>query len=429
VTRREGVLLVEEWVNIRELARQGLSVSEIARRSERDRKTVHRVLVETAPAGRAKSSVARVTKLGPFEEHVKQRVERGCLNATVLMEEILRQGYTGKITMLRLFLAPLRQELLRKREATERFETGPGKQAQVDWGEFGKIWDSTTGRWHKLYVFIFTLGYSRAQYGEFTTCCDMEHFLHCHLGAFAALGVPQQILYDNLKTGILGRRPDGTPILPGRFLDFALYYGFTPKYCKPYRARTKGKVERGIGYVRQNFWVRVKSEVASGELELAALNERAKEWVEKIANVRVHGTHGEVVLKRFEEEKSLLGTVSARPAYDTDYHWLRKVSRDGRFSYRGKLYAVDLLHALGELDVAESLDGQITVRDKHGVVVRAQAGELTAPTTRGQEQSEATVSDQPGRGGLLTLIGRDEPVVQTRSLAEYEEVASAVRAG
>lgn len=423
------MLLVEEWVNIRDLARQGVSVSEIARRTERDRKTVRKVLRKTAPRERAKSAVPRVTKLGPFEEHVKQRVEQGCLNATVLMEEILHLGYTGKITMLRLFLAPLRQELLRKREATVRFETGPGKQAQVDWGEFGKIWDSTTGRWHKLYVFVFTLGYSRAQYVQFTTCCDMEHFLHCHLGAFAALGIPEKMLYDNLKTGILGRRPDGTPILPGRFLDFALYYGFTPKYCKPYRARTKGKVERGIGYVRQNFWVRVKSEVASGELELAALNERAKQWVEGTANVRVHGTHGEVVLKRFEEEKPLLGGFSARPAYDTDYHSLRKVSRDGRFSYRGKLYAVALQYALGEVNVAESLDGRIRVHDKAGAVVRAEVVELTATSTRWQEEPELTVGNELGRAGLLSLIGRDEPAVQTRSLAEYEEVACAVRVG
>ena len=79
-----------------------------------------------------------------------------------------------------------------------------------------------------------------------------------------ALGIPEQVLYDNLKTAILGRRQDGSPILPGRFLDFALYYGFTPKFCRPYRARTKGKVERAVGYVRQNFWVRVAAEVKAG---------------------------------------------------------------------------------------------------------------------------------------------------------------------
>jgi len=423
------VLLVEEWINIRELARQGLSVSEIARRSGRDRKTVRKVLVETPPIGRAKNSESRVTKLGPFEEYVKQRVEHGCLNASVLMEEIQRLGYKGKITMLRLFLAPLRQELVRKREATERFETGPGKQAQVDWGEFGRIWDSSGRCWQKLYAFVFTLGYSRAQYVEFTTSCDMEHFLHCHLKAFAALGIPQEILYDNLKTAILGRHPNGSPILPGRFLDFALYYGFTPRYCQPYRARTKGKVERGVGYVRQNFWVRVKGEVARGELELAALNEHVKEWMERTANVRLHGTHGEVVLKRLEEEKPLLGVFSRRPVYDTDYHSLRKVSRDGRFSYRGRLYAVDLRHGLGELDVAESLEGQITVRDKTGAVVRTEVVELVASTNRWQGQAGTTGSDDIGRGGLLALIGRDGPVVQTRSLAEYEEVAGAVRAG
>lgn len=423
------MLSVEEWVNIRELSRQGLSVSEISRRVERDRKTVRKVLVASVPTGRAKNPQPRATKLAPFEEHVLQRVEQGCLNAMVLLEEIIAMGYTGKITMLRLFLARIRQEMVRKREATVRFETEPGKQAQVDWANCGKIWDSVEGRWRKLYVFVFTLGYSRAQYVEFTTGCDMEHFQHCHLGAFTALGIPQQILYDNLKTGILGRGADGIPILPGRFLDFALYYGFTPKFCQPYRARTKGKVERGVGYVRQNFWVRVNAEVTSGQLELAQLNERAKQWVERVANPRVHGTHGEVVLKRFEEEQPLLGNALARPVYDTDYHFLRKVSRDGRFSHRGSLYQVDLKHALGEVVVAETLDGHITVHDKAGKVLQARVVDPSAVGMQGQERSQDAVNTAQGQGQLLRVIGRDEPVVQTRALTVYEEVANAARVG
>jgi len=235
----EEVLTVVDWIAIRELHRQGVSISEIARRTGRDPKTIRKVLQEPGPKARPSTWKEGSGKLEPFQEYLLGRIEQGCLNATVLLEEISAWGYTGKITILRDFLRPIRRELIRKREAAERFETGPGKQGQVDWGEFGRIWIPDEGRWRKLYAFVLTLGYSRAQHLQFTLGCDMEHFLDCHLGAFASLGIPEELLYDNLKTGILGRRADGTPILPGRFLDFALYYGFTPKFCRPYRARTK----------------------------------------------------------------------------------------------------------------------------------------------------------------------------------------------
>lgn len=422
------MLLVEEWVNIRELARQGLSATEIARRTGRDRKTVRKILKEAGPKPRVSGAKARVSKLAPFKDYLLGRVEQGCLNGTVLLEEITKLGYTGKVTMLGLFLTPIRQELLRRREATERFETGPGKQAQMDWGYFGTIWDWEQERWRKLYAFLFTLAYSRAQYLAFTTSWDMEHFLDCHLGAFRDLGIPEQILYDNLKTGILGRHEDGTPIFPGRFLDFALYYGFTPKFCQPYRARTKGKVERGIGYVRQNFWVRVAGEVASKQMDLVRLNERAAEWVANVANIRVHGTHGEVVLKRFAEEQPLLGTLIARPRYDTDYHAIRRVGRDGRLSYHGKLYQVQLTHALGEVEVAESLEGKVTIRSKSGQPLPAEL--IVAGESATQPNQWRLPAKADGRGAeLLWLPHRDHPFVETRNLEVYEEVARAASLG
>ena len=240
---------MEDWITLREWARQGVAVSEIARRSGHDLKTVRKVLREAAPQPRPSTWQRGRSKLAPYEAYLQQRVGQGCLNGAVLLEEITAQGYTGKHTVLRDFLAPLRQEQCRQREATARFETGPGKQAQVDWGAFGRIWSAQTESWQKLSAFVFTLGYSRAQYLTFVTRCDEEHFLTCHLGAFEALGIPEQVLYDNLKTATLGRQADGTPIFQSRFLDFALYYGFTPKLCQPYRPQTKGKVERGIRYV------------------------------------------------------------------------------------------------------------------------------------------------------------------------------------
>jgi transposase len=420
------VLSVDEWITVRELGRRGVSVSEIARQTGRDRKTVRKVLEEAAPKLRAKSSEPREGKLAPFREYLLQRIDQGCVNGTVLLEEIQGQGYQGRISILRQFLTPIRRELVRKKEATERFETGPGRQGQVDWAGFGRIWVPDEGRWRKLHMFLLTLGYSRAQYLQFTTSCDMEHFQHCHLGAFAALGIPQELLYDNLKTGILGRRPDGTPILPGRFADFALYYGFTPRFCRPYRARTKGKTERGVGYVRQNFWVRVGAEVEAKRMFLPELNERALQWAGNVANLRVHGTHGEVVLKRFAEEEPLLGKLDGRPRFDTDYRSLRHVAKDGRLSYRGQLYQVALSHALSEVEVCENLDGRVAIRAKDGQALRFA---LILP---GQ-----VIPDQMLRGSLppvegeppLRLIAREEPVVATRDLAVYEEVARAARLG
>jgi transposase len=441
------VLKVEEWIRIRELSRKGVTVSEIARQTGRDRKTVRKVLEEATPKLERLVTKSQESKLAPFREYLLQRIDQGCLNGTVLLEEITKLGYSGKISILRGLLTPIRKALVRKREATERFETNPGKQAQVDWAEFGKVWVPDESRWRKLYLFLFTLGYSRAQYLEFTTSCDMEHFLSCHLGAFAALGIPEEVLYDNLKTGILGRRIDGTAILPGRFGDFALYYGFTPRFCRPYRARTKGKIERGVGYARQNFWVRVQTEVAAKELYLSGLNLRAREWSEGVANLRVHGTHGEVVLKRFLEEEPLLGKLDARPRFDTDYHAIRRVGRDGRLSYRGQLYQVPLKHALSQVEVAANLDGQVTIRARSdqktdhtadpksgGEVLRSElilAGKVASlQVVQGPEKEpESRQGRQESVGELLRVVYLDEPLVETRDLRVYEEVALAASVG
>lgn len=432
---------MEEWIRIRELERKGVSVSEIARLTGRDRKTVRKVLEGATPKLEREVTSPRQSKLAPFREYLHQRIGEGCLNGAVLLDEITRQGYAGKVSILREFLTPIRQELIRKREATERFETGPGKQAQVDWAEFGRIWVPDEECWRKLYLFLYTLGYSRAQYLEFVTSCDMEHFLSCHLGAFGALGIPEEDLYDNLKTGILGRRGDGSAILPPRFAEFALYYGFTPRFCRPYRARTKGKIERGVGYVRQNFWVRVAAEVEAKRLYLPGLNLRAKAWTEGVANVRVHGTHGEVVSKRYAEEEPRLRKLDGRPRFDTDYHSLRQVGRDGRLSYRGQLYQVPLKHAFGQVEVAENLDGRVTIRAKAdqkgrgGEVLRSQLilpGKVAAAGVLRSGESVETL--QKAVGGRLRVVYREEPpmstlVVETRDLAVYEEVARAASLG
>lgn len=422
------MLSVDEWIAIRDLERRGVSVSEIARQTGRDRKTVRKVLTAEAPQVGRRPARGRTSKLDPFREYLDRRVAEGCLNGNVLLDELRARGYRGKISILRGILTPLRQELRRQREATERYETGPGKQGQVDWGEFGKIWMPDEERWRKVYGFVFTLGYSRAQYREFVVSCDLEHFLACHLNAFEALGIPEKMLYDNLKAGILGRRPDGSPILPGRFADFALYHGFLPTYCQPYRPQTKGKVERGVGYAKQNFWVRVAAEVASKEIDLDGLNARARAWTGGVANVRVHGTHGEVVAIRYAREADQLGKLDAHPRYDVAYQSVRRVGRDGRLSYRGQFYQVALTHALSEVGVRESLSGEVTLRTREGAVLRPTGG-MPPVGQVAPGPGDTSSACGPVRLPHLRLVTREAPVVETRDLAIYEEVARAVSGG
>ncbi|MBI2761373.1 MAG: IS21 family transposase [Chloroflexi bacterium] len=417
---------MEEWLTIRELARQGLSQLDIARRTGRDPKTIRKVPREERPAPGRRVAVARTTKLAPFHEYLLSRTATGCWNAVVLADEPRPRGYTGGLTRIRDFLRPLRHEQRRQREATVRFETEPGQQAQVDWGHFGRIWDHAAGRWRALYGFVFTLGYSRAQYLVFTTSADSEHFLACHLAAFAALGLPERILYDNLKTAILERHADGTPVLPGRFADFALYYGFTPAFCQPYRPRTKGKVERSIGYVRQNFWPRVSAAVIAGTLDLRALNGRAVDWVQTVAHQRVHGTTGEVVAARLAREQPDLGRLDARPRYDTAYQHLRRVGRDGHLSYQGQLYAVPLRYALATITVREALEGDLTLvaPDGHQLPTVLVGTDPLSASVAPAPRPTASQDTRP----LPLLGGAPAPVVPVRDLAVYEEVAHAAAA-
>jgi transposase len=220
--------------------------------------------------------------LDPYKPYLRERATGGVLNAVKLLPEVRRHGYPGGVTLIREFLHPLRPAVP---VVTERFETEPGQQAQVDWAACGRIW--YRDRLRSLSSFTMTLGYSLRQYLGFTVSEDMETFQRCHIDAFRYFcGVPSEILYDNLKTAVDHRGPDGQVVWNKRFRDFADYYGFVPLACQPYRAQTKGKVENGIRYVKGNFLLGL--DVA--QMTLEELNGEALRWLRETADVRVHGT-------------------------------------------------------------------------------------------------------------------------------------------
>ena len=169
----------------------------------------------------------------------------------MLLSELRALGYGGGYTILKDYVQPRRRR--RQPRATVRFETGPGEQAQVDWGSLAYI--AQDGRKRRVWAFVMVLSWSRAIYVEFVRRADVATFMRCHVNAFEYFGgVPRRCLYDNAKVVVAGRDDAGRPEWNSRMLDFALRVGFEMRLCRPYRAQTKGKVESGVKYVRRNLW-------------------------------------------------------------------------------------------------------------------------------------------------------------------------------
>jgi transposase len=417
------MLNVEERFMIKDLHRKGVSISDIARLTGRDRKTVRRLLeVPLVPPPTPRHVKPR--KIDIYAPYLEHRIDEGVLNARKLYAEILDQGYPGKESQVRAFVHPFRQA--RQAQATVRFETEPGEQGQFDWGHFGVI--RHDGRQRHLYAFVMTLSWSRMMYLEFTVAADELTFLRCHVHAFHYFdGFPRHLLHDNLKTAVLARAGDGTPRWHPRYLDFADYYGFSPRACRPYRPQTKGKVESGVKYVRGNFWPGLKF------TDLADLNLQARIWLDRVANVRLHGTTGEVPALRFPREN--LQSLAGKPDYDTSLTSARRSSRDCLVSYLGNLYSVPAAYARQQLLVKETEQGELIIlslpgqeevarhrlvpgRNQRVVVAAHYQDILTGPRPPARAEAVQLPAAE------LTLFGvGPAPQVEARALSVYDQFA------
>jgi transposase len=302
------MLTKEEAVELKVLARQGKGVREIARETGMSRNTVRRYLRQS---GQPQATVAaRPKKLDPFKQYLKERARAAhpaWLPATSLLPELRQLGYKGGITMLRMYLQTLRP--VAPPDPVVRFETAPGQQMQVDWVVFRR------GK-SPLSAFVATLGYSRASYVEFVTDEKLASLLGCHERAFEFFGgVTREILYDNMKGVVIARDAYGPGLhrFQGAFLEFAGHFGFVARLCRPYRARTKGKVERFNGYLRRSFYNPLASRLAQDRLYLDAgtANGEVLRWLRDVANVRVHGTTGKRPVDLLEQEQPQLQPIPA----------------------------------------------------------------------------------------------------------------------
>jgi transposase len=294
----------EGYMEIHVMHRQGMSIKAISRELGVSRNTVRRYLrSQQVPEPQARSKKA--SKLDGYRGYLKSRVKAArpdWIPATVLFDEIAALGYCGSVRTVSGYVATLKPKA--KDDPLVRFETPPGQQMQVDWGAF-----KLNGK--RISLFVATLGWSRFNFGLFVGNEQFETLRDCHEQAFDAFGgVPLEVLYDNMRTVVQTRNAYGHGLHrfhPG-LKDLAHHYTFVPKLCRPYRAKTKGKVERSIGYIRRSFFVPLASRYRQLDqaLDLEALNLEFARWLALTANARVHGTTGEVPNARLEQERGAL---------------------------------------------------------------------------------------------------------------------------
>lgn len=298
----------EPRVLLKHYLEQGLSKTAIAERLHLSRRTIHYWLAagqleRDLDATRRVCYPSRPTKLDPYHAIIRARLDTYPeLTAVRLFDEVRAAGYPGSLTQLKVFVRRVRP---RPPEApVVRFETPPGHQGQVDFAEVRLPWG-------KRFALMVVLGYSRLLWVQFYPRQTMLTLMRGLEDAFRFVGgVPQELLFDQLKAVIVDdQRPDGGRVLENpEFLRFAAHWSFRIRACRPYRAQTKGKVERPIRYVRQSF---LYGRTFTGD---ADLNAQALHWLATVANTRVHGTTHQLPRERFErDERAALTPLAPRP--------------------------------------------------------------------------------------------------------------------
>lgn len=414
----DTVVRQEEFEAIQALKRQGMKKKKVAEVLGLDRKTVQKYW--KIGKWQRQVKVKKPSILDPWREHLLKRAPETDYSAAVCFLEIRKMGYPGSNGPVKKFIRPLREDRRRFEEATMRFETAPGKQAQVDWGstvvELG-------GERVRIHLFAMVLGYSRRIYVRAELDEKLPVFLACHERAFEWFGgLTLTILYDNPKTVCLSRDFEGKEIgWNAQFLDFARYWGYEPRLCKPYRARTKGKVESGIKYVKYNFFA------LYGRVfrDLEELNEKLESWVLEIADQRIHGTTHEKPRERFKGEP--LMPVEGKAPYRIQADITRIIPRDSQVVYKTNRYSVPWKLVGREAVLLESgerlklfVEGNLVAEHpllggkwQQSVVVGHYEGILASIKPKHKEPALVDVS----------LWSKADQDVEVRDLASYEVLA------
>ena len=297
---------------IHTLRSQGLSIRQISKILGLNRRTVSKRLKEEDLKPYPKRS--HPSKLDDYKDYIEERIHQAYpdrIPSTVILREIEDMGYTGSLRTLQKHTKTIYDSISSKRGENNdeiiRFETGKGYQGQVDW---------TTIKSGKkpIYAFVMVLGYSRTAFAYFTDNMRQDTFCSCHIKAFDYFGgMPKTVLYDNLKSVVIQRDKYGKNRhgINNDFLDFSKGL-FIPKLCKPYRAKTKGKVERFNSYLKNNFYKPLRAKLKNTNLEITPelLNSYIFSWLET-ANNRIHATTKRRPFDMLKEEYGFLTTIPA----------------------------------------------------------------------------------------------------------------------
>ncbi len=318
---------------ILDLHRQGLSPTAIARQLGIDRKTVRKYIARGMEPPHYRPQPRRRRCTDPFLPYLRERLTAyPDLTAVRLQRELRERGFVGGYTAVKRAVQEVRPTPDRRFEV--RFETPPGEQAQVDFARFEVAFTDEMGAMRIVWLFSMVLGFSRLIWGRFVIHQDLQSVLRCHVAAFDAIGgAPREILYDRMKTAVIGEDAEGLVIYNRGLIDLARHFGFHPKVCRPYRAKTKGKVERPFRYIREDF------HLARTFHNLDDLNAQFRHWLDTVANPRTHATTGRVVNEAFAEERTALRPLPLAP-YRAVLKLERRVSHEGMVSVGGNAYSV-----------------------------------------------------------------------------------------
>lgn len=328
------MIAYEVWCQIRDLqSRQGMNVSQIATALQLHPRTV--ATWAKLLHYESRKSVVRASVLDPYKGQVTRLLDSHPFSAQQIFQRLREAGYTGGYTTVKTYVHLIRPK---RRAAFLKLVFASGEAAQVDWGEFGTIAVGSTRR--KLSFFVMVLCYSRLLYVEFTVSQTMEHFLAAHEHAFAAFGgVPQRVIIDNLKTGVIEHLAGCAPVFNARYLDYARHCGFAISACNVAKGNEKGRVENAVGYIKKNFL---------GGLALSdftAINPAAQLWLESVANVRIHSETRQRPIDLFAQERGHLLPLNAA-TYDIGCVALARVSKLFRVTFETNHYSVPV-HYVG----------------------------------------------------------------------------------
>jgi transposase len=361
------VLRGKDVHELEQMKQMGLSVSAISELTGYDRKTVRKYLLEPEGVPSYGARAPAPSKLDRHKPYLQDRLAAGVWNAQVLLREIRALGYDGSYTILKDWLHPQRSAA--SAAAVRRFETPPGKQAQVDWGHLGYL--DVDGRVLRIWGFTITLGYSRRMWAQAALDQKLGTLLRMHEAAFREWGaVPEEILYDRMKTVWL----DTDEREPACLMDF---------------------------------------------------NTELRQWVDTVANRRVHGTTYQQVLLRWDMDQFAMQPLNSRRPYPYSDDELRKVARDAYVSWQASRYSVPWRYVGKEVWVRER-NGAVEVQyGGERIAVHARAARKHEVITERAHHATIPLNDDHSSGKILIHMRETAPAVESRSLAVYDSLATA----